>query len=99
MTRHRHKGAKPVDLASLYVPYGPNCPVARMIATGNNWFDAWRFQFVTRRKLAIPADRVEQLRGGAPVLASEIATLAAHYGVPAKDIIASLPSPDLLVSD
>lgn len=86
-------------MASLYVPYGPDCPVARMIATGNTWFDAWRCQYVTRRKLAIPAGRIEQLRGGAPVLASEIAVLAAHYGVPAQDIIASLPDPDLLVPD
>lgn len=86
-------------MARLYVPYSPTCPVAHMIATGNGWFDAWRFQFVTRRKLAIPADRVEQLRRGAAVFASEIAMLADHYGVPVQDIIASLPSPDLLVSD
>lgn len=97
----KHKGEQPVDQGLFYRPYGADHPVAHMIRTGSGWFEAWQVQSnldETRlsRRISMAPARIRQLRHGAPVKRAEVDALAQAYGVTADDIIASLPTPDLL---
>lgn len=102
MAGRRRKGERPVDKSQFYSPYDESHPVARAIRTGSHWFEAWQFQnalpTVRLAKLSgISPDRIAQLTHGAPVLAEEVAALAAVYGAQPADIVASLPDPALLI--
>lgn len=110
MAGRRHKGAKPVDFSQFYQPYGLGHCVARSIATGTRWIDAWQFQYAPGGKLhggrgmvgkvtGIDRDRWDALRLGATVTMREVTALADAYGVQPHDIIASLPDPRLLEPD
>jgi hypothetical protein len=102
MSRDRHKGARPIDHAQFYMPFGPGHPVERAIRTGSRWFDAWQMQHALpyarlTRASGIDLLRLTELSVGYPVKESEVAALATAYGVQPSDIIASLPDPDMLI--
>lgn len=102
MARGRHKGAKPIDNSMFYMPYGPGHPVEHMISTGDRWFYAWHFQKCfsldrLARATGIPMGRINALSMGDAVRESEVAALAAAYGVEPSDIVASLPDPAHLI--
>lgn len=98
----RRKGERPIDKAQFYQPYDSTHPVAHAIRTGSCWFLAWQFQYgFSNARLAkqtgMSSDRMYQLDHGAPVEVAEVEALAIAYGVQSSDIIASLPSPELLL--
>ncbi len=97
MPSRKHAPKLPRDF--LYRPYDETHPVARAIATGSSWFEAWCFQYSLtwprlKRMTGISADRAAQLARGAPITPAELVDLAKACGVQPSDIIASLPDAD-----
>jgi hypothetical protein len=96
----RHKGAKPFKKS--WMPWGDRHPVARMIATGDPWFQAWCFQACTiipvlARKSGVSAGRLRAIDLGDQLTRSELEAIAAVWGVDPSHVIASLPDPALLI--
>lgn len=88
----------------LYRPFDEAHPVARAMATGSRWFDAWCFQYSLngprlRKLTGIGLERAMELSRGAPIAAAELDALAKACGVQPADIIASFPDPQLLGKD
>ena len=89
------------------VPYpldrwSPRHPVARMIATGTRWFDAWASQKTTgyaglEKLTGIPSRRLRTLSEGGPVSSAEVDGLARAWGVSAEDLIESMPDPSIVI--
>lgn len=77
-------------------------PVARTIATGNDWFYAWLsqkctpFPLLARRSGLDPA-RIRAISAGDRVSRAEIDALARAWSVSAGDLIASMPDKNRLV--
>jgi len=93
----RRKGEAKLPRDYLYSPYDQTHPVARAIATGSSWFEAWCFQYSLtwprlKRMTGISADRAAQLARGAAITPAELVDLAKACGVQPSDIIASLPN-------
>lgn len=100
----RRKQERKLPRDYLYEPYGVSHPLARTIATGTHWFEAWCFQHTLtyprlKKATGITADRAMQIVRGAPITRAELDALAKACGVQPADIIASLPDPDLLTND
>jgi|KBSSwiStaDraftv2_1062776.scaffolds.fasta_scaffold66483_5 DNA-binding Xre family transcriptional regulator len=96
----RRKGEKPV--VKSWPPYNAQHPVANMIASGDRWIAAWRFQSnLPMAKLAkvtgISMGRLFAMEHGDYVTYKEIEGLAEAWQCDPADIIASLPDPALLV--
>lgn len=97
----RRKGAAKLPRDLYYRPYDEAHPVARAIATGSHWFDAWCFQYALtwprlKRATGITPARAMQIARGAPIAPAELVDLAKACGVQPPDIIASLPDAALL---
>jgi len=97
----RRKGERKIPRDYLYEPYGGGHPVARSIATGTTWFEAWCFQNTLtwprlKKATGIEAERAMQIVRGAPITRAELDALAKACGVQPSDIIASLPDARLL---
>lgn len=89
----RRKGERPVP--HWHVPWSPAHPVARAIATGSNWFDAWSMQLCTPlavigKRTGIPPARCRELSHGAAPTAAELAALAVLWRVSEADVAASI---------
>ncbi len=77
-------------------------PVAKSIASGSYWFDAWVSQRTTyysrlSHLTGIPANRFIAISQGDRVSRAEVDALARAWSISANDLIASMPSPDLVV--
>lgn len=89
----RRKGERPI--VKEVRPYSWDHPVAKTIADGDGWFDAWVGQMCTpyavlTRKTGIANERLFELSfGDAPTL-SEIDALAKVWFVPPEGLIASI---------
>lgn len=97
----RRKGEQKLPRDHGYQPYGSDHPVARSIATGDQWFHAWIAQYSLpyprlKRLTGISQDRAMQLTRSAPITTAELRALAAACGSQPEDVIASLPDPALL---
>ena len=91
-------------MSQFYRPYDETHPVARSIANGSRWFDAWHAQYgrsydQLAKQSGIVVQRLHGLSGGQPVSCDEIIALASVWGVQREDVIASIPSPHMLVAD
>ncbi|MBB6425161.1 hypothetical protein [Sphingopyxis sp. JAI128] len=78
------KGERPVE--KQVVDYSPEHPVARTIADGDHWMDAWLGQMCTpwetiTRKAGITRARIEELNDDAEPTGDEIEKLAALWWV------------------
>lgn len=76
------KGERPIE--KQVVEYSPGHPVARAIAAGDHWLDAWIGQMCTpwetiRRKTGITRARIEKLNDDAEPTSEEIEKLAAIW--------------------
>ena len=76
------KGERPV--ARKFADYSPDHPVARGIADGDHWLDAWLGQMCTpweaiTRKTGIARARIEELNDDAVPTPDEIEKLAALW--------------------
>ena len=96
----KHKGAKalPVYLDT----WSDTHPVARTIAAGTRWFDAWLMQRTTPiPRLAtitgIPKARLDTIAQGDRVSLAELDALARAWSISAGDLRASVPV-ELVVS-
>ena len=97
----RRKGERKLPRDHGYQPYGPDHPVARSIATGDQWFHAWIAQYSLpyprlKRLAGISQERAMELTRDALITTAEVEALAAACGNQPADIIASIPDPLLL---
>lgn len=89
----RRKGERPVP--KKIRDYLPGHPVARRIAEGDPWLNAWIGQMATpwptlTRKARIASERLEQLNRGADPTDAEIEALAGVWRVPPAGLRASI---------
>lgn len=89
----RRKGERPIKKVER--PYGPGHPVARWIAGGSGWFDAWVGQMLTpyvvlTKKTGIIEARLFELSYGAAPTLSEVSALAKVWFVPPEGLLASI---------
>jgi hypothetical protein len=97
----RRKGERPIPVQ--LDQWSPDHPVARAIQTGDGWFGAWQRQkclpwVKLSRLTGIPEQRFIAIERGGPLSRSELDALARAWSVSASDLIASMPSPDLVVA-
>lgn len=76
------KGERPIE--KQIVDYSPDHPVARGIADGDHWLDAWLGQMCTpwdaiTRKTGLARERIEELNDDAEPTSDEIEKLAAIW--------------------
>ena len=81
-------------LRKQWPPWGDGHPVARSMASGSSWFDAWVGQAATtwpliERKTGITAARMFELHRGAEPSSDELTKLAGLWGCPVDDLITS----------
>lgn len=96
----RRKGERPVP--QQLDRWAPDHPVAHMVKTGTRWFSAWQMQkCVATSRLAkmtgMSERRLEAISRGDYLSRAELDALAIAWGVSAGDLIASMPSPHLVV--
>lgn len=96
----KRKGERPVP--QELDRWAPDHPVANMIRTGTPWFSAWQMQkCVARFRLAkltgISERRLEAISRGDCLSRAELDALSIAWGVSAGDLVASMPSPHLVV--
>jgi hypothetical protein len=97
----RRKGERPV--IKLLDSWSPDHPVARAMATGSTWYQAWAEQKGTpltklvRRTGILPA-RLLAIDQGDRISRAEIDALAIAWSVSSEDLIASLSDPGRVVS-
>lgn len=95
----RRKGERPLP---VYLDTWSDAhPVARAIATGSWWFDAWVAQKTTpldtlSRRTGIPRQRLVTISGRDRVSLAELDALARAWSISAADLRASVP-PELVV--
>ncbi len=82
--------------------WSPGHPVARVIASGTRWFDAWVGQKTTHyarleKLTGIPARRLNTLSEGGSVSRAEVDALARAWCVSTADLIASMPDPSVVI--
>ena len=78
------KGERPIE--KQVIDYSPDHPVARGVADGDHWMDAWLGQMCTpwetiTRKTGITRERIEVLTDDAEPTPEEIDKLAALWWV------------------
>lgn len=89
----RRKGERPIP--KIVRPYTPDHAVARSIASGDGWFNAWVGQMrtpyvVLTKKTGIAEARLFELSAGQPPTLAEIEALAKLWLVPPEGLIASI---------
>ncbi|KQN92128.1 hypothetical protein ASE90_05210 [Sphingomonas sp. Leaf67] len=95
----RRKGERPLP---VYLDtWSDTHPVARAIATGSWWFDAWVAQKTTpydalSRLTGIPRPRLDTIARKDRVSLAELDALARAWSISAADLRASVP-PELVV--
>lgn len=88
-----HKGQRPIPIKLDH--WHSKHPVARNIATGSHWFDAWLMQNNTplvrlKALTGIPERRFFAIQQGDDVTRAEIDALARAWSVSSNDLIASI---------
>lgn len=96
----RRKGEQPVVKREDH--WTPTHPVGHMIRTGSRWFSAWRvYKGYPIERLArasgIAVGRIWAVEMGGALARDELDALADVWLISADDLIASMPSPDMLV--
>lgn len=96
----RRTGEK--KLTRIWPEWGPKHPVARNIATGNRWLDAWIGEAATpwekmSRASGVPMGRIRAISGGDRLTRAELNAFAAAWNVDSQQVEASLGDPLLLV--
>lgn len=96
----RRKGERPV--AVRLDSWSADHPVARAIATGDGWFDAWLQQKATpigrlSKLTGIPGPRLFTIAQDDRISAAELEALARAWSISAADLRASLPDPDMVI--
>lgn len=94
------KGERPVPLP--LDRWSQAHPLAREIASGTRWFDAWVGQKATpyarlEKLTGIPKRRLLTLSEGGPVSRAEVDALARAWCVSSNDLIASMPDPSIVL--
>src|SRR5690606_1540696 len=89
----RRKGERPIY--KKVRAYAPDHPVARRIAEGDHWLNAWIGQMATpwptlTRKARIPLERLRQFERGADPTQEEIQALATLWLVPLEGLWESI---------
>lgn len=89
----RRKGERPIE--KVVRSYDSNHPVAKWIADGNDWFDAWVGQMCTPyvvlvKKTGIAEARLFELSAGEAPTLSEIEALSKVWYVTAEGLNASI---------
>lgn len=95
----RRKFERPI-LKELEV-WSAKHPVARSIASGSHWFEAWLGQKCTpyqviARKAGISPERSYAIGRNAPITLAEVKALAALWHIEPDDLIASMSNPELV---
>lgn len=95
----RRKGERPI--ARPLDSFSHDHPVARCIREGDPWFYAWQRQRATpferlARQTGIAAARLMTISRGDRVSRAEVDALARAWEISTGDLIASMPSPDLV---
>ncbi len=94
----RRKGERPV--AVTLDTWSPAHPVADAIGSGTYWFDAWVMQKATpiarlAKQTGISATRLLTISAGDRVSQAEVDARA--WCISARDLVASLPEPTLII--
>ncbi len=96
----RRKGERPLE--RRLDRWSSEHPAARMIASGDSWFNAWVAQKATplrrlSRQTGIGVGRLMTIGQGGHVSRAEIDALARAWTISAADLIASMPDPTIVV--
>ena len=96
----RRKGERPI--ARPLDTWSNDHPVARMIREGDSWFYAWLYQRATplvklARQTGISVPRLMTINNGDRVSRAEVDALARAWSISVGDLIASMPSRNLVV--
>lgn len=96
----RRKGERPI--ARPLDSWTHDHPVARCIREGDYWFGAWQRQNATplvelAKQTGISVSRLMTMSSGDRVSRAEVDALARAWNISAGDLIASMPSPALVV--
>lgn len=96
----RRKGERPI--ARPLDRWSDDHPVARTIRDGDKWFYAWLRQRATpmaklARQTGISLPRLMTIDSGGQVSRAEVDALARAWDISSGDLIASMPSPDLVI--
>ncbi|WP_380879565.1 hypothetical protein ACFB49_22990 [Sphingomonas sp. DBB INV C78] len=96
----RRKGERPV--LRYLDRWSADHPVARSIAAGTNWFNAWIAQKATpfprlAQRTGIPTARLMAIDQGDVIARSELEALSRAWSVSVNDLIASMPTADMVV--
>lgn len=95
----RRKGERPI--VRPLDGWSHDHPVARCIREGDPWFYAWQRQRATpmerlARQTGISVPRLMTISRGDRVSRAEVDALARAWEISSGDLIASMPSPDLV---
>jgi transcriptional regulator with XRE-family HTH domain len=96
----RRKGERPV--VTSWPPYGLGHPVARMIAQGDRWLQAWTMQSCVpyerlAKRTGLSMERIFAIEQGSTLTLAEMQALADAWKADLTSVIASLPDRSLLV--
>lgn len=96
----RRKGERPV--LRYLDRWSTDHPVAHSIASGTHWYSAWAMQKSNSqsslaRATGIPMARLMAIEDGDVIARSELEALSRAWSVSVNDLIASLPSPELVI--
>lgn len=97
----RRKGERPIPIQ--LDQWAHDHPVAHAIRTGDTWFGAWQRQKCIplaklSRMTGIPVQRFSAIHYNGPLSRAELDALACAWSVSAADLIASMPTPGLVVA-
>jgi hypothetical protein len=96
----RRKGEQPVP--RHVVGWSDDHPVARCMARGSKWFEAWIGQMVTpyvrlAKMTRIPVERIRQIAEGATITQVELRALARAWWITPEGLRASMPDPERVI--
>jgi len=96
----RRKGERP--LVKELDNWSSDHPVAHAIRSGDPWFGAWQRQkclplVKLARLTGIPLQRFTAIEYGGAISRAEVDALARVWSISAGDLIASMPSPSLVI--
>jgi hypothetical protein len=96
----RRKGEQPVQ--KQIVGWSADHAVARSLAHGSSWFQAWIGQMATpyarlAKMTRIPVERIGQIAEGATITHAELRSLARAWWITPEGLRASMPDPDRVI--